>query len=57
MAWIIYVVGPCRVQNELLASFLEAKVGKKCVTKGVIDDVFDSDGFLTRMVKILIYLS
>jgi hypothetical protein len=38
MAWLIYVVGPCRVNNELLASFLEAKVGKKCVTKSVIDD-------------------
>lgn len=54
MAWIIYVVGPCRVQNELLASFLEAKVGKKCVTKGVIDDVFDSDGQDTDIPKLVL---
>ena len=43
MAWIIYIVGPCRVNNELLAAFLEAKVGKKCVAKDFIDDVFDFD--------------
>jgi LuxR family transcriptional regulator of csgAB operon len=54
MAWVIYVVGPCRVQNELLASFLEAKVGKKCVTKGVIDDVFDSDGQDTDIPKLVL---
>jgi LuxR family transcriptional regulator of csgAB operon len=44
MAWTIYVVGPCRVNNELLASFLEAKVEAKCVTKGTIDDVLDLSG-------------
>ncbi|UCF03264.1 MAG: response regulator transcription factor [Deltaproteobacteria bacterium] len=44
MAWTIYVVGPCRVNNELLASFLEAKVEAKCVTKGTIDDVLDLRG-------------
>ena len=44
MAWTIYVVGPCRVNNELLASFLEVKVEAKCVTKGAIDDVLDLRG-------------
>ena len=44
MAWMIYIVGPCRVNNELLASFLEAKVEAKCVTKGTIDDVLDLRG-------------
>jgi LuxR family transcriptional regulator of csgAB operon len=44
MAWMIYVVGPCRVNNELLASFLEVKVEAKCVTKGTIDDIIDSSG-------------
>ena len=43
MAWIIYVVGPCRVNNELLASFLEARVEKKCVAKDFIEDVIDLD--------------
>ena len=43
MAWIIYIVGPCRVNNELLASFLESKLGKKCVAKDFIDDVSDLD--------------
>jgi len=54
VSWTIYVVGPCRVQNELLASFLEAKVGKKCVTKGVIDDVFDPDGQDTDIPKLVL---
>ena len=54
MAWMIYVVGPCRVNNELLASFLEAKVGKKCVTKGVIEDVFGSDGQDTDRPKLVL---
>jgi LuxR family transcriptional regulator of csgAB operon len=43
MAWIIYVVGPCRVNNELLASFLETRVGEKCVAKDSIEDVIDLD--------------
>jgi len=54
MAWMIYVVGPCRVNNELLASFLEAKVEKKCVTKGVIDDIIDSDGQDTDRPKLVL---
>ena len=37
--WTIIIVSPCRVNNELLASFLEAKIGTKCVAKKTIDDV------------------
>ena len=38
-SWTIYVVGPCRVNNELLASFLEAKAETRCVSKETIEDV------------------
>ena len=44
VSWNIYVVGPCRVNNELLASFLEAGNGSKCVVKGTVDDVVGVDG-------------
>jgi LuxR family transcriptional regulator of csgAB operon len=40
----IYIVGPCMVNNELMASFLEAKLGTKCVAKETIDDVVGVDG-------------
>jgi len=43
MAWMIYIIGPCRVNNELLASFLEAEIGTNCVVKQTIDDVVDLD--------------
>ena len=54
MAWTIYIVGPCRVNNELLASFLEAKVEEKCVTKGTIVDVIDSSGQETDNPKLVL---
>jgi len=54
VSWTIYVVGPCRVNNELLASFLEAKVEAKCVTKGSIDDVIDSIGQETDNPKLVL---
>jgi len=54
MAWMIYVVGPCRVNNELLASFLEAKVEVKCVSKGTIVDVIDSSGQETDNPKLVL---
>ena len=40
---MIYIIGPCRVNNELLASFLEAEIGTNCVVKQTIDDVVDLD--------------
>jgi len=54
MAWTIYIVGPCRVNNELLASFLEAKVEAKCVTKGTIVDVIDSSKQETDNPKLVL---
>ena len=54
MAWVIYIVGPCRVNNELLASFLEAKVEEKCVSKGTIVDVIDSSGQETDNPKLVL---
>ena len=54
MECMIYVVGPCRVNNELLASFLEVKVEAKCVTKGTIDDVIDSSGQETDNPKLVL---
>jgi LuxR family transcriptional regulator of csgAB operon len=54
MAWTIYIVGPCRVNNELLASFLEAKVETKCVAKGTINDSIALDGQETDEPKLVL---
>jgi LuxR family transcriptional regulator of csgAB operon len=54
MAWIVYVVGPCRVNNELLASFLEAKVDVKCVVHENIDDFIGSSGHDTDNPKLVL---
>ena len=54
MAWMIYIVGPCRVNNELLASFLEAENGAKCVAKKTIDDVVGVDGRETAKPKLVL---
>ena len=54
VSWTIYVSGPCRVNNELLASFLEAKIGTKCVAKKTIDDVFGVDGQETDKPKLVL---
>jgi len=54
VSWTIYVVGPCKVNNELLASFLGAKVEAKCVTKENIDDVIDSSGQETDKPKLVL---
>jgi LuxR family transcriptional regulator of csgAB operon len=54
VSWTIYVVGPCRVNNELLASFLEAKIGTKCVAKKTIDDVVGVDGQETDKPKLVL---
>ena len=54
VSWTIYIVGPCRVNNELLASFLEAKVEEKCVTKGTIVDVIDSSEQETDNPKLVL---
>jgi len=53
-SWTIYVVGPCRVNNELLASFLEAKIGAKCAAKETIDDVVGVDVQETDKPKLLL---
>jgi len=42
------------VNNELLASFVESKLGKKCVAKDLIDDVFDVDDQETNTSKLLL---
>jgi len=52
MTWTIYVVGPCRVNNELWASYLEAQIGVKCVTRKSIDDVVGVDGQKTDKLKL-----
>jgi len=54
MTWTVYVVGPCRVNNELLASFLEAEIGTNCVVKETIDDVIDLDDQETDIPKLVI---
>ena len=54
MGWNIYIVGPCKVNNDLLASFLESKLGKKCVAKDFIDDVFDSDDLDANKSKLVL---
>jgi LuxR family transcriptional regulator of csgAB operon len=51
---MIYIVGPCRVNNELLASFLEAKIGTKCVAKKTIDDVVNLDDQETDKLKLVL---
>jgi len=54
VSWTIYIVGPCRVNNELLASFLEAKTGTKCVAKATIEDVVCVDGQETDKPKLVL---
>ena len=54
VSWTIYVFGPCRVNNELLASFLEAKIGTKCVANKTIDDVVGVDGQETDKPKLVL---
>ena len=54
VSWTIYVVGPCRVNNELLASFLEAENGAKCVAKKTTDDVVGVDGQETAKPKLVL---
>ena len=54
VSWMIYIVGPCRVNNELLASFLEAENGVKCVVKGTVDDVVGVDGRETAKPKLVL---
>ena len=54
VSWTIYVVGPCRVNNELLASFLEAENGAKCLAKKTIDDVVGVDGQETAKPKLVL---
>ena len=54
VSWTIYVVGPCRVNNELLASFLEAENGAKCVVKATADDVVGVDGQETDKPKLVL---
>jgi len=39
VSWTIYVVGPCRVNNELLTSYLGAENGAKCIARKTIDAV------------------
>ena len=51
---MIYVVGPCRVNNELLASFLEAKMGAKCIAKETIDDVVDVEDSESEKPKLVL---
>lgn len=49
----IYLVGPWRVHNELLASFLEERIGAKCLIVKTIRDlpVIDNESvFLPRLV-------
>jgi LuxR family transcriptional regulator of csgAB operon len=42
------------VNNELLASFLEAKIDAKCVVKETIDDVLDVEGQETDKPKLVL---
>ena len=51
---VIYIVGPCRVNNELLAAFLEAKAETRCVSKETIDDVIDLSGQGTYEHKLVL---
>jgi LuxR family transcriptional regulator of csgAB operon len=50
----IDIIGPCRVNNELLASFLEAEMGTECTVKETIDDVLDSDREETDQPKLVL---
>ena len=54
VSWTIYVVGPCRVNNELIASFLEAKNGAKCLVKGTVEDVVGLVGQETDTPKLVL---
>ena len=54
VSWTIYVIGPCRVNNELLASFLEAENGAKCLVKGTVEDVVGVDDQETDKPKLVL---
>jgi len=54
VSWTIYVVGPCRVNNELLTSFLEAENGAKCVAKKTIEDVVNLHDQETDKLKLVL---
>jgi DNA-binding NarL/FixJ family response regulator len=54
VSWTIYIVGLCRVNNELLASFLEAENGAKCVAKKTIEDVVGTDDQETDKLKLVL---
>jgi LuxR family transcriptional regulator of csgAB operon len=54
MAWTIYIVGPCRVNSELLASFLEDKVETKCVVESNFNNSIALDGEETDEPKLVL---
>jgi LuxR family transcriptional regulator of csgAB operon len=54
VSWTIYIVGPCRVNNELLSSFCGAENGTKCVAKKTIEDVVGVDGQETDKPKLVL---
>ena len=49
----IYLVGPWRVRNELLSSFLQEKIGAECLIVNTIRDLpvpTDESGYSPRLV-------
>jgi LuxR family transcriptional regulator of csgAB operon len=52
---MICIVGPCRVNNELLASFLEREVGVKCFIADSIDGVIQLNAKEADKTKIILF--
>ena len=50
----IYIIGPFRVQNELMVSFLQQKTGTKCLIEKNIDDIRSIDDKNTESPRLIL---
>jgi len=51
---MICIVGPCKVSNELLASYFELEFGAKCLTADSIDDIIQLNAQDADKAKIIL---
>jgi len=51
---VIYIICDCRLQNELMASFLHQKTGTKCLTAGNVRDIPTIDDKNTESPRLIL---
>ena len=51
---VIYIICACRLQNELMASFLHQKTGTKCLTAGNVRDIPTIDDKNTESPRLIL---